>query len=283
MEASHKAATGPPNGGIDRARLHDALTATGDRLAYLVRHLPDTAVPVPKSDWTVGDIAAHVLLGHRLYTSLINGGSSPFTGRDSFFTDGEARSPVSAQMVPDFPERDGARLADLLVEETRALLEAAARYPDSHVVRWHWMDIEVGPFTCMALFHAIEHGHDIARALRRRFRIDPADARLALEGLKAILPAFLDKEAARGLTACLELRVRGGSQVFLLIDEGEASLHSSAPRGVDCRLSADPVAFLLVATGKVSQWGPIARGKLVAWGRKPWLAMQLTTLFPSPG
>jgi hypothetical protein len=31
-----------------------------------------------------------------------------------------------------------------------------------------------------------------------------------------------------------------------------------------------------------SQWGLIARGKLVAWGRKPWLALRFKSFFPNP-
>ena len=214
--------------------------------------------------------------------SFVGGGSSPYTGRDSFFTDGKPRSPLNG-LVDRCPERDGARLADLLVEETPLLFEAAARYPDRHLVPWHWTTIELAPLLSTALMHSLEHGYDIAKALGRPFPIASAEARLALDGLIAILPVFLDKEAARGIRACVDMRIRGGSRAFLLLDDGEASVHPSAPRRVDCHLSADPVALFLVALGRANQWGPIARGKLVAWGRKPWLALKLTTLFPSPG
>jgi hypothetical protein len=51
---------------------------------------------------------------------------------------------------------------------------------------------------------------------------------------------------------------------------------------VDCRISADPVAFLLVGYGRVSQWPQIARGKMVAWGRKPWLGVKFRSLLRKP-
>jgi uncharacterized protein (TIGR03083 family) len=268
---------------IDRAKLHDAIRLAGDRIAEMIRDLPDTSVRVPGSDWTVGDTAAHVVLASRLYVRLLSGGSSPFTGRDSYFTDGRPRSPVNAQVLAELPERRPGKLADLLIEETRALLETAGRSPDDGIVRWHWMDMDLGAFTGVALMHALEHGYDIAGALRRPFPISPADARLALRGLMAIMAPFLDKEAARGIGACLEIRIRGGARAFLLIEDEKASVHAAPPRRVDCHLSAEPVALLLVALGRVSQWGPITRGRLVAWGRKPWLAMKLTKLFPAPG
>jgi hypothetical protein len=51
---------------------------------------------------------------------------------------------------------------------------------------------------------------------------------------------------------------------------------------VDCHVSADPVALLLVAYGRRSQWGPIVTGKLVAWGRKPWLGPRLVRYLVTP-
>jgi hypothetical protein len=42
------------------------------------------------------------------------------------------------------------------------------------------------------------------------------------------------------------------------------------------------VAFLIVAYGRGSQWPPILRGKITAWGRKPWRVFGLTRLLVNP-
>lgn len=279
-----RVATGVERVGIGRDQLEDALRAAGDRIAFLIRYLPDTGVRVPGSEWTVGDTAAHIVLGHRLYTRLLRGGDSPFTGRDSFFTDGKARSSVNASVLPALPERDGAVLADLVVAATAGLLDAAATSSPTRAVRWHWAELPLGSFVCVALMHALGHGYDIARGLRRRFPVGHDEALLALEGVLAVMPLFVDREAARGLRACLQIRVRRGPRVWLVFDDGDVTVHRTRPgRRVDCSLSAEPVALFLVALGRRSQWWGIARGKLVAWGRKPWLALQLTSLFPTPG
>jgi hypothetical protein len=47
-------------------------------------------------------------------------------------------------------------------------------------------------------------------------------------------------------------------------------------------LSADPVAFLLLAYGRRGQWPLIAQGRLLSYGRKPWLALSLRSLFVNP-
>ena len=51
---------------------------------------------------------------------------------------------------------------------------------------------------------------------------------------------------------------------------------------VDCHVSADPVALLLVAYGRRSQWVPILTGRLVAGGRKPWLGVRLVRYLVAP-
>lgn len=47
-------------------------------------------------------------------------------------------------------------------------------------------------------------------------------------------------------------------------------------------LWADPVDLMLVIYGRTSQWGPIARGRLLAWGRKPWLGLSFQSRFFNP-
>jgi uncharacterized protein (TIGR03083 family) len=279
-----KTAAGTQTGGLDRAQLHDSIRGAADRIASMLRSVDDTSVAVPGSDWTVGDVGAHVVLGNRLYRNLLAGGTSPFSGRDDFFTDGRARSRVNAELLKEYGERRGSALADLVVKETELMLQAASRLPATHSVRWHWVDLNITEFTCIGLLHDLEHGYDIAKALRRRHDISPEDARLALQGLVSVMPLFLDAKAAASLRACLQIRVRGGSRAWLVIEDGSASVHHTPPgRPVDCYVSADPVALLLVALGRVGQWGPIAAGRLVSWGRRPWLALRLTTLFPTPG
>jgi hypothetical protein len=54
------------------------------------------------------------------------------------------------------------------------------------------------------------------------------------------------------------------------------------PRRPDCTIVAEPVTFFLLALGRRSAAGAIARGKILAWGRKPWLAPGFPTLFTAP-
>jgi len=51
---------------------------------------------------------------------------------------------------------------------------------------------------------------------------------------------------------------------------------------VDCVISAEPATFLLVNYGRTGPWGPAHTGKVVAWGRRPWLALGLPKTFRAP-
>ncbi len=263
----------------------DAIRSEARQIAEMVtRGRERSALQVPGSSWSVADTTAHLVCAHRLYRDLVLGaGASPFTGRDDFFTQGRPSSPVNARVLSDFTERDPDRLATLVVNETEALAQAIAAHPADQPVPWHWTHLDRMSFACAVLFHAVGHVYDVGRALGTRYRVDPAHAHLALHGMQAIIPLFVDREAARSLQARIEIRVRGGSRFTVEIDRGDVSVVPVPSGRVACRLSADPVALLLVALGRESQWREIARAKLVAYGRRPWLALRLTTLFPSPG
>ena len=69
----------------------------------------------------------------------------------------------------------------------------------------------------------------------------------------------------------------------MVFDDGGMTVEASRPRQkVDCHLSVDPAAFLLVAWGRISQWQAIPKGQLLAWGRRPWLGLQLRGLVRNP-
>jgi hypothetical protein len=81
-----------------------------------------------------------------------------------------------------------------------------------------------------------------------------------------------------GHTATYELRIRGGTTHFWAFRDGRLSIVDDLRRP-DVVLSADPVACLLVFSGRRSQWPEILRGRMLAWGRRPWLALSLVKRF----
>ena len=67
----------------------------------------------------------------------------------------------------------------------------------------------------------------------------------------------------------------------MAIADGTATVAAAGERA-DCVITADPVVFLLLGYGRITQWPQIIRGRLRAGGRKPWLAMRFSSLLASP-
>ena len=72
--------------------------------------------------------------------------------------------------------------------------------------------------------------------------------------------------------------MRVGPRAYFTLRDGMLKIDGGAPERVDCHLSVDRVDYLLIGFGRKAQWGPIAKGKVLAWGRRPWLAMRLSRL-----
>lgn len=271
---------------LDQREARAAIEEVASRAGALIRSA-DPNARVPGSEWTAGQTAAHLVVVFRLYAEALEGKPGRLT---EHYTggDGEARARLAAGNVSalsDVAERDPAKQAEALADAVGAFLAATADRSAHTPLCIPWFPKgEARPLGLMAgvaLGELVVHGYDIAKASRRPWPIDPAHARMVIAGTAAVVPFFVNVDTAKGVQACYQVHVRGGSR-FVVRFDGEAAQVEPPGRRVDCHLSVDPVAFLLVAYGRVSQWGPIANGKLVAWGRKPWLGFKFKSLLLSP-
>lgn len=188
------------------------------------------------------------------------------------------------------PERDPKVLADRIeLAATEYLASCSGRSP--HTTRpWlvEGVTVRLPTLTCHLLNETIVHGRDIALADGRRWSIDRSHAAMVFDGflipvMRALGPhAMVDQSRAADVRARYDVRIRGGGRYHFVFDDGALSIDEPSSRRVDCHLSVDPVAFLLVAWGRMAEWGPIATGRLMAWGRKPWLGARLRGLMRNP-
>jgi hypothetical protein len=149
------------------------------------------------------------------------------------------------------------------------------------------MSFPLSSTTYHLLNETLIHGYDIARAAGRKWPIKSSHAAMALgrfvfRVFQAAPPQMFTTSKAAGVRATYDVRLRSGDSFFFIFDDGGLSIEEPSFRPVDCHISADPVAMLLVAFARQSQWSAIAMGKLIAWGRKPWLGIQLRGLLRNP-
>ena len=58
---------------VDRAGTCEALLEVTEKLADMIRPLPDTAIPIPGADWTVGETANHVAMAGQIFDNYSQG------------------------------------------------------------------------------------------------------------------------------------------------------------------------------------------------------------------
>lgn len=284
--------------GVDWAAAQAALREEVARVVDLVRSVrtPDAHAI---GAWTVAELAMHLTQGWLIVPGLARSDLSGVhellpdlagSHGQSLIGDVWELGGVTALGVDSDPERGPDVLADRIEARAAAFLDEAATHTADEQRAWlvEGTTLPLPTFTCHLLNEAIVHGGDIARAEGRPWPVKADHAALVFDGF--ILPVFaaldpramVHQENAAGLRATFDLRLRGGRSYYFVFDDGALSVEPPSSRRVDCHISADPAALLMVAWARQSQWEAIAKAKLVAWGRKPWLGPRFRSLLRNP-
>lgn len=268
---------------VDWAAARRAVARAGPRLTAVLRSAAKPEAPA-LGEWDLTQVATHISHAVDTVSAMSAGGGNlledisglPMLSR--VMIEGEGRRPL-----PELADRIDASVARFL-----AAMEAAAANGDSAAT---WMiqgsEMPLSALTCHVLNELTVHGLDVARAEGVPWPIDRADAALILQGfvfpaLHTLGRAMVVQEKAGDRRARFEVRLRGDGRAWAFFDKGDFSVEGSPQGPVDCHLSVDPEAFLLVAWGRINQWQAIPKGQLLAWGKKPWLGLQLRSWLRNP-
>jgi hypothetical protein len=262
--------------------LHTLREAAG-RSAELLRRVDNGAAPVPGLAWTAAETAAHMIGELRDYTLATTRYTNGYVTHANRMQESPSRmgAVVNARQLTEVAERDMATLATMLEGAVVAYRAAAAVADEAAgIPTANGLVLRPSTMTSLLLGEQLVHGLDIARATRTRWDIRPHDALMVIPGALSVAPQYL-RRSALTVRASFELRIWGANGYRMAVDHGTAIV-TDAGEKADCVITADPVAFLLLGYGRISQWSPILRGRLRARGRKPWLAMKFATLLDSP-
>lgn len=276
----------------------DALGDAVRRVTDLLRSVRDSTAHAV-GEWNLGEVAMHLSQVWIMVPGLARQDLSRVyevvpslagIAGDSLIKDMWDLGETTMLGVRADPERNPSVLADQIEARAKQYFSECAGADPNAPRAWIVQGVTVrqSTLTYHLLNETVMHGGDIARAAGRPWPIEPAHAAMILE--RFIVPVFqaLDPRAvvnsgkAARLKATYEVRLRGGDRFHFIFDEGTLTIEEPSARSVDCYLSVDPVAMLLVAWDRRSQWPLIARGKLMAWGRKPWLAPKFRALLRNP-
>ncbi|MGW3147076.1 maleylpyruvate isomerase family mycothiol-dependent enzyme [Streptomyces sp. NPDC001177] len=262
--------------------LGQAIRETAGDIAALLRGVPDTTVPVPGSEWTLGEAAAHLALANELMADLA-------AGRERPYGDGTPQSLAAAneQSLAAYAERRAEPLAAVITEQADAFLDTVARAAAEGTADDTPLVTPLGPLSrpllaSYLLTHMLGHGYDLARAVKHPHMIDPNRVGLCMPFMLSVMPRVADAAATAGLTARYTIRLRGGAAFGVTLTDGAVQVTSEPQDRPDCTILIEPVTFLLIALGRRNPWPAIAQGQIITWGRKPWLAPRFPNLFTAP-
>ncbi|MFJ9446598.1 maleylpyruvate isomerase family mycothiol-dependent enzyme [Kitasatospora sp. NPDC101235] len=259
-----------------RTALFEAVTAVGDEaVALLAGCRGDTRIP--GSAWTVAEAAAHLAMANELMAALAVGEERPYGDG----TPGSLAA-ANAASLAERPERDPAVLAEEIARQTREFAAAAGPRAGTEPVLTPLGRMDLDTLGAYLLTHMLGHLYDIAVALGRPHPIDRQRVELTMPFLRTAMPRVTDARTAAGHSACYRLRVRGLDGFAVTFTDGAAAVSQEPPRRPDCTILVEPVTFLLLALGRCTATGALVRGKVLAWGRRPWLAPAFPGLFTAP-
>jgi uncharacterized protein (TIGR03083 family) len=280
MDSTHARAVGQRQAipGVDLARVAHAAAGAASQLVALLRAGPDPGLTAV-GRWTVRDVAAHVAGGAELYARIARGIPSPAPTIEGI-------TALNDQILGTIGEQDLPALAGRVEAAVAGLLAAADGHQGDPDVPWHaGLRLPLSALLAVACGEYLVHGYDIARAAGVPWPVPAGWARTVFLGVLPVLPHYLLAERAHGRPARYDIRLRGerGARAIFTIAGGELAIE--APRAgqrADCYLSADPWAVLLVLYSRSGPVRPGLTGRIVAWGRRSWLALTLPTLFRKP-
>ncbi len=259
---------------IDWTQIRAGLDRAANRIGALLRTAPDRDTRVKGLDWTVADLGAHLVNETDRFERFGRGESQPLDDVPQ----------TNADEIATVTERDPALQAALFLEGHAKYMALAKEHQGTDPYTWFDSKMEWAEAAGIYLGELCIHAVDLARTQGQKAPIAKEDALNIAYGLLPILPNFVDKERANGFNGTFKLALRGGTPLLLTFTDGVMSVGRARREAdsADCKISADPEAFLLVGYGRTSQWGPIVRGKLFASGRKPWLGLKFNSLLVKP-
>ncbi len=255
-----------------------AIAAVGADVAALLRSADRSDIPISGAEWTIRQAAVHLINFSAVNADVAAGAPSPRLSVD--------RAHVAADnllRIADVPETDPDKLARLVVDGLDRFLEATAGRSGDVEITWHCgLKLGLAQLAGVQLAELVLHGYDMALAVGAPWPIDPQHALVILNGYGPAFGLVVNRERVNGLNAGFGIELRGGPSFTARFVDGEYQVEAPDAGPVDCTISADPVAFLLVASGRLNPLTAGALGLLSAGGDQPDLALSFNQLFVYP-
>ncbi|MEX2586778.1 MAG: hypothetical protein WD602_02120 [Actinomycetota bacterium] len=248
-----------------------------EHTAAILDGLADTAVMVPRSEWSVGEHGAHI--------AFTNIGFGMFAlGVDYPYGDGTAAGLAEANEVSlaGFPERDGTALAEQLRQGMETFAQVAGNAAVDQLCPSPLGTMPLGVLSSYFLTHNLMHACAISAGLNRDFPVHADHLPLVWPMAIHTLPNFVNATAMQGVSGCVRLSSAGGFEAIMEVQDGQLSILPAPTGEVDCYVEGDPVHLFLVLIKMLTADEAVDLGHLEVSGSQPELFARVMSALELP-
>ncbi|MGQ0678106.1 MAG: SCP2 sterol-binding domain-containing protein [Actinomycetota bacterium] len=265
-------------GGGEVALIAQSSLDVVEQLSGMIEQLADTSLPIPRSEWTVGETGAHLAYAAIGFSLFARGLVYPHG-------DGTPQSLAEANEVGlmSFSERNGAKLAGHLREGTRNFLKEVAVRPPDQICYSPVGELPLGTLSAYFLAHNLMHGCAVTAALSRDFLFRP-------EYLAQAWPFFcyafrgplVQSAAFAGKNECVQFQIADAFDFALSFKDGGTSVDPVPSQPADCVIELDALHFFLIFIKLLSVREVVNLGRATISGADPDLAYRFMDYFYVP-
>ncbi len=236
------------------------------KIAGMLDGLSDTAIPVPRSEWNVGEQGAHIAFANIGFGMFAMGLEYPYS-------DGTQAGLAEENEVSliGFPERDGTVLAQHLRTGVENFVGSVRAGDPEQVVSTPLGKMPLGTLTSYFLIHNLMHGCAISSALNHDFPVEPEHLPMLWPLVVAKFNQFVNLRASRGVEGTVHVSVPGYLETTFKMENSYLTILPGAEGTADCRVEADPTHFFLVLIKLLSVPEAIDLGYVKTSGSNPFL------------
>lgn len=248
-----------------RKNLIAEISLLAKKMAAIVQN-SDTTIKIPNSEWTFGDMTAHVIISQQIIISVLTGkknqhsaASKDFIEEASHNLSREYIAGLNKKFLSNFSQRDGTILAELLLKEIESFVKEIENFSDEHMVTTHFGRFNLIMLLRYCLTHYLIHCSTIAKTLKKQLPATRKNTRLILPFIKIAMVKLYNKEEAKNFAGNFVFNIKGVDTFSLICTHQEIVIRDTVPSTIDCSITMDPLTFFLVSNGYMSH------GKLWCW------------------
>lgn len=270
--------------------VRESLRKTTGRFCELVSSIPDPGTGVTVK-WSVADVVTHVAFIAWVDTWLMRAtAESPMPGMAEALeaTAVDDVHGLNDQVLGYIAGHDGRLGLDTLRDHIDLMLTAGQDRDRGETYAWlGGARLPLAGMLAHMINELLQHGNDIARAVKVPWAMPPEDAAHFFELFYMTLAGGdmgrLLEGSKRPLKRRIAVELRSGytTPITVVVRNGQVTTEPAGP-GADVTVRFDPATLNMMLFGRISRSRAVLTRKIIVGGRRPWLIMAFLRTIRAP-